>query len=322
MKTGHGGRLSLALCFVAVVGVFLAARSGHSQPFEYVITFDQVVVRGIDSLDTPELAHRDLPRPDTSLAPAQAGADRAKQREGIAGPSPRGGAVGGGKPKGSGSGAPPPREDSIAGLPPKTLSNRTPGSPFKFEPGKGTENPSFVQAGFLVEAFWAAKIGTSEGLFKRAHFHPPDLSSGFEAQHLGNPDELHGIYIRSLDGKRFGVKSLKYRVTRNRQLPAKPLSIEGFTTFNVSVLIARSFDPQTPIRVQFVTLPIGLPVGNDLTLPWWTLRIFGFQLVNQVYIASSGSVDFDDIVLTRSEPPSVAPDRQEQDGSPPSPVPR
>ena len=40
--------------------------------------------------------------------------------------------------------------------------------------------------------------------FKRAHFHPPDLSTGFEAQHLGHPDELHGIYIRSLDGKPFG----------------------------------------------------------------------------------------------------------------------
>lgn len=70
------------------------------------------------------------------------------------------------------------------------------------------------------------------------------------------------------------------------------------------MLVARSLDPRGPIRAQFVSFPIGLPVGNDATLPWWTLRIFGFELVSQVYIASSASVDFDNIVLTRSEPPA------------------
>jgi hypothetical protein len=38
-------------------------------------------------------------------------------------------------------------------------------------------------------------------------------------------------------------------------------------------------------------------VGNDTSLPWWPLRIFGFELVSQLYIASSASVDFDNIVL-------------------------
>lgn len=319
MKSGPRRQLFLAFCFVAMVGFALVARSAHPQPFEYLITFDNVVVRGIDSGDSPEVAHRELPGLDKSSAPAEA--DLAKRRDGVAGQPPRGDGLGG-QPRGGGLAGQPPREDSIAELPTKKLTTRTLGSVLRFEPGKGTENPSFVQDGFLVEAFWAGKIGTSEAFFKHAHFHPPDLSSGFEAQHLGNPDELHGIYIRSLDGKRFGVKSLRYRVTRNRQIPTKPLSIEGFTTFNVNVLIARSFDPRTPIRVQFVALPIGLPIGNDTSLPWWTLRIFGFQLVNQVFIASSGSVDFDDIVLTRSEPPPVAPDRQEQDSKPQSPVPR
>jgi hypothetical protein len=179
---------------------------------------------------------------------------------------------------------------------------RTPGSLLPFEPGQGTENPSFIQEGFLVEAFWASKIGTAEGFFKRAHFHPPDLLAGFEAQHFANPDDLHGIYIRSLDRKRFGLKSLQYRMTRNRQIPTKPLSIDGFSTFNVNVLIARSFDPRTPIRVQFVALPVGLAVGDDVNLPWFTLRTFGFQLIDQVFIASSASVDLRNIVLTRSVP--------------------
>jgi hypothetical protein len=39
-----------------------------------------------------------------------------------------------------------------------------------------------------------------------------------------------------------------------------------------------------------------------LKLPWFTLRILGFELVEHLFIASSASVDLDDIVLTRSEP--------------------
>lgn len=147
----------------------------------------------------------------------------------------------------------------------------------------------------------------------RAHFHSADLSSGFEAQHLGHPNELHGLFIRSLDGKLFGLKSLRYRVTRNRQIPNKPLSIEGFNNFSVSVLVARSFDPRAPTQAQFVPFPIGMPVGNDPKLPWFTLRIFGFELVDHLFIASSASVDLDDIVLTRSETPPRPKEQLEED---------
>jgi len=258
--------------FVAGAGAVLVPGAVHTQPFEYVITFDNVVVRGVDTVDTPETAHRELPGLDKESPLAEAGTDRSKGGEGAVGHSPK-------------------------------ITMRLPGSLLPSEPGEGTGNPSFVQEGFLVEAFWAGKIGTREGFFKHAHFHPPDLSTGFEGQHLGNPGELHGIYVRSVDGKRFGLKSLRYRVTRNRQIPGKPLSIEGFSNYNVNVLVARSFDPRTSIRAQFALFPIGLPVGNEGTLPWWTLRISGFQLVDQVYIASSASVDLDNIVLTRNEPP-------------------
>ena len=44
----------------------------------------------------------------------------------------------------------------------------------------------FVEEGFRVEAFWAARSRQPSGYFMRGHFHPPDLSTGFEAQHLGN----------------------------------------------------------------------------------------------------------------------------------------
>jgi hypothetical protein len=52
---------------------------------------------------------------------------------------------------------------------------------------------------------------------------------------------------------------------------------------------------------------VGLPAGSDLALPWWTLPVTGFEVVDQVHIASSASVDFDDIVLirfrSREDPP-------------------
>lgn len=259
-RRGTSQRLRWA---VAILGLVLVGTStARAQQTQYVITFDRVAVRGFVGIyDTPEMAH--LNPPNAENAP------RAQ-------PVPRPG-------------------EPVAELP-KPL----PVLPLALAPGEGTNNPSFVQEGFLVEAFWVVRLGSPSARFKRAHFHPPDLSSGFEAQHLGNPDELHGIYIRSLDGRPFGLNRLRYRVTRNRQLPRKPFSIEGFSNYNVNVLIARSFDPRRAIRGQFLSFPVGLPTGNDPTLPWWTLPVSGFDQVEQVFIASSASVDLDDIVLTRT----------------------
>jgi hypothetical protein len=175
-------------------------------------------------------------------------------------------------------------------------------SPLALAPGDATTNPSFEEQGFLIEAFWSVYTGTADGHFIGAHFHPADLSTGFEAQHYGWTHELHGIYIRALDGKPFRLKSLRYRITRNRQTPTHPHSIEGFTNFNVQVLVSRAFDPRVPVRSQFTGFAVGPPLGNDPNLPWLALPIVGFERVHQVYIASSASVDIDDIVLVRDEP--------------------
>lgn len=266
------GLRQLLLASSSVV-LFVGPASGGQA--EYVITFNAVAVRGVIGLyDTPEVAHLEAPVSEQIVPPEQV------RR---AAPSP----------SASGDFGPSPQTS----LPMDPRGRPT--HPLVFAPGQGTANPSFVEKGFLVESFWAVNTGTPQGYFKKAHFHPPDLATGFEGQHLGNPTELHGIYIRSLDGKPFGVKSLRYRITRNRQIPRKPLSIDSFSNFNVNVLIARTFDPRWSIRGQFVGFPVGLPFGNEPTLPWWILHVHGFEAVEYVYIASSASVDLDDIVLTR-----------------------
>jgi hypothetical protein len=286
MRIGRGRQIRLnrwCCWFLAGLGIALVARLADAQPFEYIITFENVVIQEIEGIvDTPEVAHRELPGAETSSSPAESGADRTK-----------------------------PGARSNPQLPNVPLGSFD--SQLSFAPGQGHANQRFVQAGFLVEAFWALKTGRPDASFKPGHFHPPSLSSGFEAQHLGNRSELHGLYIRSLDGKPFGLKGLRYRVTRNRQLPNKPFSIDGFSNFSVNVLVATLFDPRRPVRTQFESFPVGLPAGNDPRLPWWPLRIFGFERVNQLYIASSASVDLDDIVLTRSEPPPAPKGSQEGD---------
>lgn len=262
VSPASGGRLGPAACALLVVVAALTV-SAQAQPGRYVITFDQVAVQGFAGIyDSPEVAHLENPE---AAPPVQ------------------------GRPV-------PVRPVEPRQAFPKLAAI----SPLAFAPGQGTANPSFVQHGFLVESFWGVRLGSPLAHYKRAHFHPADLASGFEAQHLGNPDELHGIYIRAVDGRPFGLRSLRYRVTRNRQLPTKPGSLAGFSNYDVNILVGRTFDPRWTIRGQFLGFPVGLPAGNDPTLPWWTLPITGFEAVQQVFIASSASVDFDDIVLTRT----------------------
>ena len=158
-------------------------------------------------------------------------------------------------------------------------------------------NQSFVEDGMWVEAFWALHTGRPEGTFIRGHFHPQDLTTGFEGQHYGGPRELHGLYIKSVDGRPFWLKSLRYRVTRNRELPDQYKSIEGFNLYSVNILIGTSLFPKASIRSLFSMFPVGQPVGNDLDLPFYTLYVTGFEFVSEVFITSTASVDLDDIVV-------------------------
>lgn len=262
----------LALACATGLAIVLAATSAHAVEFAYVITFNNAAVQGRPGFGVP-------PGPTHLNSPGEAVPLESD-------------------------------EDTSAPAPAPSTIDLSPTTGLPFMPGQDpVANPSFVERGFRVEAFWAVRTGTPDASFARGHFHPDDLASGFEAQHLGHPNELHGLFIRSLDGRPFGVKSVRYRVTRNREIPSKPLSIQGYNNYSVQLLLARSFDPKRSVRVQFIGVPLGLPLGNDLTLPWATAHVFGFEFVEQIFIASSASVDIDDIVLLRNEAEARPPDR-------------
>ena len=74
-------------------------------------------------------------------------------------------------------------------------------------------------------------------------------------------------------------------------------TLEGFNLYSVNILIGTSLFPKASIRSLFSMFPVGPPVGNDLDLPFYTLYVTGFEVVSEVFIASTASVDLDDIVV-------------------------
>ncbi len=154
--------LWLTCCLLAGAGIALAADRGDAQRYEYVITFDKVVVHNdTGTTETPAMAHIDLP----TVAP--------REQPGAAPREPLS------------VGKPPPwadrKGDQAKGterfeVPSPRVPWRAPEPQTSTPPGRGLANPTFVQEGFLVEAFWAVNTGSSDAYFKRAHFHPPDLS--------------------------------------------------------------------------------------------------------------------------------------------------
>ena len=319
---------AVLLATVAGLGIALAPVETPGQAYQYVITFDNVEIRHPDG-DSRALVvvHADHLRQEAALTAVEpvedpsgvpglpgkpptppqpnlerfARGDHLRRDRWVDHAEETAAAEAAAARRGVNPTAPAPMPINAAtGLPIGTLT---------FAPGSGVVNPSFIENGFLVEAFWTVRNGRPDGHFRRAHFHPPDLSTGFEAQHWGYQHELHGLYIRAVDGKPFSLKGLRYRVTRNRQIPNRPQSIEGFNNYGIYVLVGTSFDPRRAVRPQLTAFPVGVPIGNELTLPWWRLPIFGFEYVTQVFIASSASVDLDDIVLARwEEAPGVAPE--------------
>jgi hypothetical protein len=278
------------LACLLTVAVLVLAIPGGGRAAEVTISFDDVSVSGLEveiltnrSIHQLYSAEPDEPLggtlPPDRLTPDKPGKTAPKGADKV-------------PDKGGASAKTPPKDTDPR--PPIRLG-RLPGAAIP-APGAGMFNPSFVENGFLVEAFWAIDTGLPGGRFIRGHFHPKNLDAGFEGQHFGGPRELHGIFIKATDGRQFTVKSLKYRVTRNREL-GRAQSIAGFANFDVKVLIATEFAPKQSVLGQFIAFSVGPPLSNDLALPFAALPIGGFEDVTQVFIASSASVDLDDIVL-------------------------
>ncbi|NEO51749.1 MAG: PEP-CTERM sorting domain-containing protein [Okeania sp. SIO3B5] len=152
----------------------------------------------------------------------------------------------------------------------------------------------FMENGFNVAAFSAQEIGSPSAYFSdTSHFH---ARQSYEAQHFTNEFGLLGSFITLKNGGIFSLESLDYQLRKNEN------AITGYTTDDTKILISTTFDPTMQVAGQFVEYSI----GNDISLPFQTLSIDGFENITQVYIASSGDVNFDNIILTPvPEPTSI-----------------
>ncbi len=158
----------------------------------------------------------------------------------------------------------------------------------------------FMEKGFNVAAFSAQKIGTDEAFFSETgHFH---ARKSYEAQHFSSnredPTELRllGLFITSKNGGEFNLESLDYQLRNNDR------AIDGYTTDDTKILISTTFDPTMSVLGQFTEYSI----GNDISLPFETLSLEDFENITQVFISSSGDVNFDNInLIPVPEPTSI-----------------
>lgn len=73
-------------------------------------------------------------------------------------------------------------------------------------------------------------------------------------------------------------------------------------TDDTKILISTEFDPTLPIAGQFTEFSL----GNDISLTFQTLSLFGFEDITQIYIASSGDVNFDNITINPIPEPTFS----------------
>lgn len=159
----------------------------------------------------------------------------------------------------------------------------------KLAPG----NKCFVENGVNVEAFSSRETGSEPGHFHEGgHFH---ARNSYEAQHFSTTEGLLGIYLTLKNDRPFSLISLDYQLRDNDD------AIAGYTTDDTKILISTEFDPTLPVPGQFMEVSI----GNTLGLPFQTLELLDFEKVTQVYITSSGDVNFDNITLNTIPEPST-----------------
>lgn len=158
----------------------------------------------------------------------------------------------------------------------------------------GATAKCFVENGVNVEAFSAQEIGSPSAYFSNtAHFHTrhshEDNHTSSEHQHFSNEFALLGSFITRKNGGLFTLESLDFQL---RDIESGVIS--GYTPDDIKILISTEFDPTKPVLGQFVEYSI----GNDISLPFQTLSIDGFEKISQVYIGSSAGVNLANINVT------------------------
>lgn len=158
-------------------------------------------------------------------------------------------------------------------------------------------NEFFVEDGVHVEAFWA---DANSGSFVGGHFHiGPGSTGNAEFQHFNSESELQGFFIERADLSPFSLTSLDFLVTDTT-------SIGGNSPSDVRIWLAPSFDPSFSFPHQFSSLSADFFSGGSGagTLDLTVLPSLGFGNVTRVFITSTASVRFDNIVI---DDPLVAP---------------
>ena len=154
-------------------------------------------------------------------------------------------------------------------------------------------NPSVISSGggklnnldgyFTEDNTWVEAFADGTTTFSTGSL---SIASGGYLMQRNSGSSVRGLFIQAADGAAFTLSSLDYRLVATTSLP-------GFSSSDVKVLVSRTFDP-TMDALQMQQFSIGSTVQSTFS----TLG-FGSQFTNVtgLFIASSASVDFDNIVI-------------------------
>jgi hypothetical protein len=148
-------------------------------------------------------------------------------------------------------------------------------------------NSYFDEGAFRVTAVWYAPVGAGSWTSVGGHFHtgPVSGSSGnTENQHFNGGDQLQGLVVTRIDGQAFSLSSLDYLVTGTT-------SINGFSSTAVQVLLGADFSAAGAVASATSSL------AATMDGAFHTLAPGGFSSMTSLFISSSASMAFDNIVL-------------------------
>jgi len=142
---------------------------------------------------------------------------------------------------------------------------------------------SNLDAHFIEDRTWVEAFADGSTSFQTGSL---SIASAGYLMQRNSSSLVRGFYIEATDGAAFTLSSLDYRIAATTSLP-------GFSSSDVKVLISTAFDP-TKDASQMQQFSVGGTAQSTFT----TLNLgTAFSNVSRLYISSSASVDFDNVVL-------------------------